>query len=134
MSINQIPETVRKAFSTQGIKLDMLGQPLVEGDQILVKSYNSSVHNTIASIKRINPVNLVIDVERQTFDTSYFHTWQANNPNKKWWDEYNRDQFYCKFTQEISRNPSDVIKFDKQVEIAKAEYSKLVDAYPEFFV
>jgi len=134
MSLNQIPKAVRKAFSDQGIKLDMLGQPLSKGDQILVKSYGSHMPDTIANIKRINPVNLVIDVKRKSFDASYHIAWAANNPNKRWWDEDDRDKFYKTYTKEMSRHPSDVIKFDKQAEIAKAEYIKLVEAYPECFI
>ena len=134
MSLNQIPKAVRKAFSDQGIKLDMLGQPLSKGDQILVKSYGSHMPDTIANIKRINPVNLVIDVERQVFNRSYTTAWENANPGKMWWHEPNREQFYNYFKQEMSRHPSDVIKFDKQAEIAKSEYIKLVEAYPECFI
>lgn len=134
MSLSQIPSDVRQAFADQGIKLDMLGQPLSKNDQVLVKSYGSATHDTIANIKRVNRVNLVIDVDRREFDSEHFQTWQDANPGKYWWKAADRNQFYKTYTQEMSRHPSDVVKFDKQAEIAKSEYSKLVDAYPECFI
>lgn len=134
MPISQIPDNVRQAFLDQGVKLDMLGQPLSKGDQILVKSYGSPTHNTLALIKRVNPVNLVIDVERARFNQEYCNKWREANPGKYYWKDADTTQFYTYYTQEMSRKPSDVIKFDKQAEIAKTEYAKLVDAYPECFL
>ena len=132
MSTPRIPYDVRQAFSNQGIKLDMLGQRLSKGDYILTKSYGSPCHDTLATIKRINPVNLVIDIEKHSYDYDGVRAWQNDNPHKSWWEE--RERFYITTVKEMSRKPSDVIKFDQQAALAKAEYDSLVDAYPECFL
>lgn len=135
MSTPKIPYEVRQAFTEQGIKLDMLGQRLSKGDYVLTKSYGSACHDTLAKIKRVNPVNLVIDVEITGYDREAIDAWRKANPGKQWWDEANHDRFrYHNQFKEMSRKPSDVIKFDQQAAIAKAEYDSLVEAYPECFL
>ena len=135
MSTPRIPHNVRQAFSDQGIKLDMLGQQLTEGDYVLTKSYGSACHDTLATIKRINPVNLVIDIEIHGYDNDLINKWRKDNPGKYWWDEPDCERFrYVNKFKEMSRKPSDVIKFNQQATLAKAEYDSLVNAYPECFL
>jgi hypothetical protein len=131
-SADSIPHEVRKAFSDQGIKLDMLGQKLNVGDQILVKGYGSPVHNNIATVKKINKVNLAVDVEAHYFDYDAHRKWCSLNPGVNYWKV--GVSFRKKELKTMARNPADVIKFDKQVASARAEYEALEEAYPEMFI
>lgn len=127
-----ISQDTRKAFKSAGITLDMLGQPLKVGDRVLVKSYQSPAHDNISTIKRINKVNLVVDVEKYEFDYDAYHKWHDANPGKNWWRE--GKSFRVKEIIEMSRKPSDVILFNEQEKIADKAYSNLSAEYPEFYI
>lgn len=129
-----IPYQVRDSLALEGIKIDLLGQPLAKDDLVLVKGYGSMSHDVIATIKRINKVNIVVEVPKTFYNNNAIKEWRDNNPGQYWWKAENRDQFLISTTAEMSRKPHDVIKFDKQAEAAKTAYNKLQNDYPEYYI
>ena len=132
----EIPHELREALNKHNIKLDMLGQKLEIGDTVLTKSYGSPAHDTIASIKRINPVNIVLDVPITGYDWNKINDWERNNPGKNWYQapEYPDHFRYINEVKEMSRKPYDLIKFNEQTAIAKREFDKIAEEYPEYFL
>lgn len=49
-----------------GVHIDLFGQFLQKGDTVLCKGYGSTDRNNIATIKRINPKTIVIEVHKST--------------------------------------------------------------------
>lgn len=92
--------------------------------------------DTITTIKKINKVNLVVEVDR------LYVEYGPRNDTPKSPNYYNYghpDSYYPNYTRgynpkEISRHPHDVIKFDKQAVQAKSDLDSLLSNYPEWSI
>lgn len=106
---------LHKALKKQKITVDRFGQQLQPGDYILVKGYHSMDRDTIAEVKRINRVNLVVDIQKGHYT-------------------YTPEFKYESYTEEASRHPSDVIKINAQKEEMENTQKALYDNHPELFI
>lgn len=131
----KIDHKIHQALKINGITVDMLGQPLKVGDRVLVKGYSSPTHNLIAEIKKVNKVNLKVDVTKTQYQYSaYMDAVDNYKYNGSTGKEPNWRDYMISVTVPMNRDPYDVIKFEAQEKVAKEEFEKLMDEHPEAFV
>lgn len=130
----QIDNKIYEALKANDITVDMLGQPLEVGSIILVKGYGSNDHDMVGKVKRINKVNLVVDIEKRyttwgDYDTKGSRHLPFGQPGSVYPNYKIRTELV-----EMSRKPYDVIRFEAQKENADREFDQLMHKHPEAFV
>lgn len=87
---------------------DIFGQPLQVGDMVMTKSYGSTLNDHFATIKRISPKSMTVEVDKSYWHWGHWDPDTRSYPDKKKIHEaadMRRDPRECiKITQEMYDN------------------------------